>query len=1055
MDSIESRFVFSQDPPVYDALRLKLNAAYRSDETATLGDLLPLATFDEATRRKIERRARELVAHVRARRRQTGGIDAFMSEYDLSSQEGIVLMCMAEALLRIPDAQTADKLIRDKISIAHWEEHLGGSESLFVNASTWGLMLTGRVVNLNRTWQDDVGRIAGKLITRAGEPIIRQAMTHAMRIMGKQFVMGRTIGEALERVRDSESRGYRYSFDMLGEAARTMADADGYMADYEDAIDKVGASAPDVDLFAGPSISVKLSALHPRYELAQADRVMAELAPRLLELARRARDRGVALTIDAEEADRLDLSLDIVAWVVRDAGLKGWDGLGLAVQAYQKRAIHLIDWLAALAGETGHRLPVRLVKGAYWDTEIKHTQEQGLKGYPVFTRKPSTDVSYIACAAKMLRQPKVFYPQFATHNAQTLATILTLAEGRGDFEFQRLHGMGEALYEHILGDAELGLMCRVYAPVGSHEHLLAYLVRRLLENGANTSFVNRIDDDNLPLEAMIGDPADQIRSAEPIPHPRIPLPADLYGGTRGNSAGLDIGDREVLVLLASDMTSASAEPFQAMPIIGGVAMSGVARAITDPADRRRHVASVVDATEAHVEAAVETAHRAASGWAATPAEERASCLERAADLIEARMAEAMAIATREAGKTLVDGIAEVREAVDFCRYYARRARLDFGGPVALPGPTGERNVIELHGRGVFLCISPWNFPLAIFTGQVSAALAAGNAVLAKPAEQTSVMGAFAVRLLHEAGIPGDVLHLLPGDGAAIGGRLVADERVAGVAFTGSTDVAHMINRTLAARDGPIVPLIAETGGQNAMIVDSTALPEQVSADVIRSAVNSAGQRCSALRVLFVQKDVADRMIDMLTGAMAELRIGDPGLIGTDVGPVIDDDAKSMLEAHASRMDREAKLLFQADLPEACDHGTFFAPRAYEIGSLDLLEREVFGPILHVIRYDGQRLDQVVDAINGTGYGLTLGVHTRIDETARFIAERARVGNVYINRNMIGAIVGSQPFGGERLSGTGPKAGGPRYLHRFATERVISTDTTAAGGNAALMTLEDE
>ena len=1046
--------VFSQQPAPYDELRHRLNAAYREDEAAAIDELLDLATFDEATRRKIRRRARELVAHVRARRQQTGGIDAFMSEYDLSSQEGIVLMCMAEALLRIPDADTADKLIRDKISVANWEEHLGGSDSLFVNASTWGLLLTGRVVNLDRTWRDDIARNIGKLITRAGEPIIRQAMTQAMRIMGRQFVMGRTIDEALERARDSENRGYRHSYDMLGEAARTMADADGYMEAYEGAIVRVGASTDEQDEFAKPSISVKLSALHPRYELAQADRVMAELAPRLLELARLARQHGIALTVDAEEADRLDLSLDVFAWVAADDSLKGWDGLGLAVQAYQKRAIHLIDWLAQLAIDQGRRLPVRLVKGAYWDTEIKRTQEQGLDGYPVFTRKPSTDVSYIACATKLLEQPKIFYPQFATHNAQSLATILTLAEGRRDFEFQRLHGMGEALYEKIIGDEKLGLSCRVYAPVGSHEHLLAYLVRRLLENGANTSFVNRIVDDDLPLDVMVVDPADQVRHAEPRAHPAIPLPADLFGPERKNARGIDLADREVLVTLAHDMEAAAAKPFSAAPIVNGRPAQGTERVITDPADRRRDVGAVVDSSEADMEAALASAHKAAPGWAATPADERAACLERAADLLEANMAEAMAIASREAGKTLVDGVAEVREATDFCRYYAQRARMDFGGDEVLPGPTGERNVIRLTGRGVFLCIAPWNFPLAIFTGQVSAALAAGNAVLAKPAEQTSAMGAFAVRLLHQAGIPTDVLHLLPGDGATIGGRLVGDSRISGVCFTGSTETAHIINRTLAGRDGPIVPLIAETGGQNAMLVDSSALPEQVVADVIRSAVNSAGQRCSALRVLFVQRDVADHVITMLTGAMEELQIGDPGLIATDVGPVIDDEAKAMLEAHAERMDREAKLLFRATLPQACSHGTFVAPRAYEIDSLDRLQREVFGPILHVVRFASDDLDKVIDAVNNTGYGLTLGIHTRIDETARHIVERARVGNIYVNRNMIGAIVGSQPFGGEGLSGTGPKAGGPHYLHRFATERVVSTDTTAAGGNAALMTLEE-
>ena len=1042
---------FGEPGPLRGAIR----RAYRADEAATVGELLPLATFDDPMRRRIARQASDLVAHVRARRRDTGGLDAFMHEYDLSSQEGVALMCLAEALLRIPDDDTAEALIRDKIADADWQRHLGDSESLFVNASTWGLMLTGKVVRLEERWKGDVAGFFGRVVSRVGEPIVREAMTHAMRIIGRQFVMGRTIDEAVARGAEAERKGYRHSYDMLGEAARTMADADRYMAAYGNAIDRLGASAGKGDLFAQASISVKLSALHPRYELAQRRRTMAELAPRLIALAARARERGVALTVDAEEADRLDLSLDLFEQAALAPELAGWNGLGLAVQAYQKRAIHVIAWLADLAGRSGRRLPVRLVKGAYWDTEIKRSQEQGLEGYPVFTRKASTDLSYIACARAMLEAPQAFYPQFATHNAQTLATILALAgDERTDFEFQRLHGMGQALYEKLVEESGRGVACRIYAPVGSHEDLLAYLVRRLLENGANTSFVNRIVDDNLPMEAIVADPADVVRAAEPKAHPRIVLPRDIFRPERANARGLDLSDRDTLDRLATDMAAAGAGTWRALPLIGGKGRDGKGRAVTDPARRDRQVGSVVEATAAQVDEALDVAARAAPDWARRPAEERARCLEAMAGLLEAEMPRALAIATREAGKTLPDGIAEVREAADFCRYYAHRARLEFGAPLELPGPTGERNRMALVGRGVFVCISPWNFPLAIFTGQIVAALAAGNAVIAKPAEQTPLMAAFAVGLLHRAGIPGDVLQLLPGDGATVGGRLVADPRVAGVCFTGSTETARRINQVLAAREGAIPVLIAETGGQNAMIVDSTALAEQVTADVIRSAVNSAGQRCSALRVLCLQAEVAPRMLAMLTGAMAELRVGDPGKLATDVGPVIDREALEGLEAHVERFSREQKLIYRAELPPDLSGGTFMAPAVIEIDRFDRLEREVFGPVLHVLRYRADRLDDLLDAINGSGFGLTLGIHTRIDANARYIAERARVGNVYVNRNMIGAVVGSQPFGGQGLSGTGPKAGGPHYLPRFANERVISTDTTAAGGNAALMALGD-
>ncbi|MBT7647957.1 MAG: bifunctional proline dehydrogenase/L-glutamate gamma-semialdehyde dehydrogenase PutA, partial [Rhodospirillaceae bacterium] len=791
-------FVFRQPAGPSTPLRHAVRDAYRTDEGAAIEALLEIADLQDVERRRVERIARDIVAHVRAKRREAGGIDAFMHEYDLSSQEGVALMCLAEALLRVPDAETADRLIRDKIAEADWKQHVGDSESLFVNASTWGLMLTGRVVRLDPDMAGTATGVLGRLVNRVGEPIIREAMVHAMRIVGRQFVMGRTIDEALERTRGEEKLGYRHSYDMLGEAARTMADADRYMAAYEDAIDRLGAATSDGELFARPSISVKLSALHPRYEIAQTDRVTGELVPRLVALAARARDRGIALTVDAEEADRLDPSLDVFAAASGSAELKGWDGLGLAVQAYQKRAVHVIAWLDDLARQTRRRIPVRLVKGAYWDTEVKLAQEQGLEGYPVFTRKASTDVSYIACARVMLSNSRSFYPQFATHNAQTLASVMVLAgEGRNDFEFQRLHGMGQALYQRLVEESGRGISCRIYAPVGSHEDLLAYLVRRLLENGANTSFVNRIVDDAMPIEGLIEDPVKTVWAAIPRAHPSIVLPRDLFGADRANARGFDLSDEDALVALADKMKNAAAQPWRSAPLVAGKAVPGTVRQIRNPADTRDVVGEVVEADAETVERALAIAAAAAPGWSKTPVDERAACLERTADLLEANIARAMAIATREAGKTLADGIAEVREAVDFFRYYAQRARSDFGDPVVLPGPTGEVNQISLHGRGVFACISPWNFPLAIFCGQITAALAAGNTVISKPAEQTPLMAAFAVGLMHEAGVPGDVLQLLPGDGAIVGARLVSDPRVSGVAFTGSTETARLINRALA------------------------------------------------------------------------------------------------------------------------------------------------------------------------------------------------------------------------------------------------------------------
>jgi RHH-type proline utilization regulon transcriptional repressor/proline dehydrogenase/delta 1-pyrroline-5-carboxylate dehydrogenase len=1047
--------IFAEPLPSPTPLRAAIRALHRADETECVEALLRRAALPSDALDRIADTARRLVRAVRQRRYRQGGLDAFLHEYALSSREGIVLMCLAEALLRIPDADTADRLIRDKIGGADWEKHIGRSESLFVNASTWALMLTGRIVGPEPEGGGDWAGVMKRLLARSGEPVIRAAVVQAMRIMGRQFVMGRTIAEALERAGQAERQGYRHSYDMLGEAARTAADAARYMDSYRAAIDAIGRAAKGAPtIHDAPNISVKLSALHPRYEFAQRRRVLDELVPRLAELARRARDHGIGLTVDAEEADRLDLSLDLIEAVSADPGLKGWDGFGLAVQAYQKRAPAVIDWLADLARRHARRLMVRLVKGAYWDSEIKRAQERGLDGYPVFTRKAATDVSYLVCARALLADPQAFYPCFATHNAHTLAAVLEFAGDRRDWEFQRLHGMGEALYEEVVGKDRMDRPCRVYAPVGGHEDLLAYLVRRLLENGANTSFVNRLVDEKAPIDSIIADPVAALRRLPSKPHPRIPLPRDLFGGERANSRGIDLSDPAVLGPLAQSMAVAGQGRWHAAPIVGGIERRGRAEPMTSPADRARVVGELTQADAAIVEEALARAARAQAGWNLTPAAGRAACLERAAEAMEREVAELMALAVCEAGKTIPDALAEVREAVDFCRYYAARARAEFASAQPLPGPTGELNSIALHGRGVFACISPWNFPLAIFTGQVAAALAAGNAVIAKPAEQTPLMAAKAVELLHRAGVPGDVLHLLPGGGETVGAALVRDPRVAGVAFTGSTEVAKAIQRALADRPGPIVPLIAETGGQNAMIVDSSALPEQVTNDAIISAFHSAGQRCSALRVLFVQQDIADRLLAMLVGAMDELVVGDPALLSTDVGPVIDEDALAMLEKHAERMAREGKVLRRCRLGPGADKGTFFAPLLVEIDSLKRLTREVFGPILHVVRYEANRLDEVLDQVAATGYGLTLGVHSRIDETVRRVTGRLPVGNAYVNRSMIGAVVGVQPFGGEGLSGTGPKAGGPRYLHRFATERTLSIDTTAAGGNASLLSLEE-
>ncbi|MGR4876801.1 bifunctional proline dehydrogenase/L-glutamate gamma-semialdehyde dehydrogenase PutA [Pseudoxanthomonas sp. LARHCG66] len=1055
------RIISPEIPAPPSPLRAAITAAWLRDETGHVRELLEQARLPANEQIQAQRLAVDLVKRVRARAQDQGAIEAFMRQYDLGSDEGVLLMCVAEALLRIPDQETADKLIRDKLGDADWERHLGQSDSVLVNASTWGLMLTGKLVNLNDLTRADVPGAFKRLVGRVGEPVIRLAVRQAMRIMGHQFVMGRTIDEALSRSRKGENADYRYSFDMLGEGALTTRDAARYLEAYRQAIHAIGRTGPFADVFAAPSISIKLSALHPRYEHAKRARVMKELAPAILELAQLAKSYGIGFTIDAEEADRLELSLDLIEATFSDASLDGWEGYGLAVQAYQKRTPYVIDFLADLARRVGRRMPVRLVKGAYWDAEIKRAQIDGHPGYPVFTRKPNTDVSYLANARRMLDHGDALYPMFATHNAQTIAAIRFIANGR-PYEHQKLHGMGDDLYAEVVPKHRLDTPCRVYAPVGSHEDLLPYLVRRLLENGANSSFVNRITDENVAIEDLVRDPVQTVSEFESIPHPRIPLPVDLFrsqpapiaSSDRNNSMGANLANDNDLRALA-ERINAAVKPWRAAPLVPGAVVSSAALPVTNPADRRQTVGEWQPADGGTVEKALANAVAAQPAWDRTPAASRAAILEHAANLLEQRLPDYIALCVTEAGKTIPDSVAEVREAVDFLRYYAAQARAQFGAPEQLPGPTGESNQLQLQGRGVFVCISPWNFPLAIFLGQVSAALAAGNSVIAKPAEQTNLIGHAAVKLLHEAGIPEAVLQFLPGDGATVGAALTKDPRVAGVAFTGSTDTARAINRALAGRDaGPIATLIAETGGQNAFIADSSALPEQLVKDAMGSAFTSAGQRCSAARVLFVQDDIADKVMTMLAGAMDELKIGDPGLLSTDVGPVIDADALKILDDHAVRMAAEARLIKQANAGEETAHGTFFAPRAWELKSLDQLHKEIFGPALHVVRWKADQLDAVIDQINATGYGLTLGVHSRIDETIDRIAARVKVGNVYVNRNQIGAVVGVQPFGGQGLSGTGPKAGGPHYLPRFATEKTVTVNTTAAGGNASLLTLGD-
>lgn len=1049
------------DSPFADAppLRARINAAYRRPEPDALPPLLDGARLPDAAARAADQLAQRIARQLRGRRNaggRVGLVQGLLQEYALSSQEGVALMCLAEALLRIPDAATRDALIRDKIADGHWQSHAGRSPSMFVNAATWGLLLTGKLVATHS--ENRLSTTLTRLIGKGGEPLIRKGVDMAMRLMGEQFVTGETIEQALAHARDLEAQGFRYSYDMLGEAALTDHDAQRYRAAYEQAIHAIGQASAGRGVYEGPGISIKLSALHPRYQRAQRARVFDELYPVLRDLSLLARRHDIGLNIDAEEADRLELSLDLLERLCFEPALAGWNGIGFVVQAYQKRCPFVIDFIVDLARRSGHRLMVRLVKGAYWDSEIKRAQVDGLAGYPVFTRKAYTDVSYLACARRLLAAPEAVYPQFATHNAQTLAAIYQMADPAtytpGQYEFQCLHGMGEPLYEQVVGPVEagkLGRPCRIYAPVGSHETLLAYLVRRLLENGANTSFVNRIADRTLAIEELVRDPVAIVEDMGAregrvgLPHPAIALPADLYGPQRLNAAGVDLSDEARLAELDQSLSAGAAARWEAAPLLAeapvGHADDTAWQPVLNPADRRDEVGRVREATPAEVDAALRAATAFAPTWAGTAPAERAAALDAAADRMQQGMDRLIGLLMREAGKTASNAVSEVREAVDFLRFYALQARRELT-------PGAHRPL------GPVVCISPWNFPLAIFTGQIAAALAAGNVVLAKPAEQTPLLAAEAVRMLRLAGVPDAALQLLPGRGETVGARLVADARVMGVLFTGSTEVARLLQRSVAERidpEGRPITLIAETGGQNAMIVDSSALAEQVVADVVASAFDSAGQRCSALRVLCVQEEAAERVLAMLRGAMAQLRIGNPGLLATDVGPVIDAEAKAGIERHIDAMRAKGRRVHQPIHPASAlaRRGSFVAPTLIELESLTELEREVFGPVLHVVRYQRDELDALLAQINGTGYGLTLGLHTRIDETIDRVTSLAHAGNVYVNRNMVGAVVGVQPFGGEGLSGTGPKAGGPLYLYRLLSRRPpgLAVEALAAPGEA--------
>lgn len=1016
-------FEFGQDIQSQSVLRSAITSAYRRPETECVPFLLQQASLKEPE--KTKELALKLVKALKEKT-PSGGVESLIQEFALSSQEGIALMCLAEALLRIPDRATRDALIRDKISHGDWKSHMGGSPSLFVNAATWGLMITGKLVAVNS--ENNLSNALTRMIAKGGEPLIRKGVDMAMRMMGEQFVTGETIADALANSRKYEALGFRYSYDMLGEAATTEADAERYYRDYEQAIHAIGKASNGRGIYEGPGISIKLSALHPRYSRAQYDRVMSELLPRVIKLTQLCRQYDIGLNIDAEETDRLEISLDLLEALCQEPSLRGWNGIGFVIQAYQKRAPFVIDFVIDLARRTNHRLMVRLVKGAYWDSEIKRAQIDGLEGYPVYTRKVYTDVSYLACAKKLLAAPEAIYPQFATHNAQTLSSIYHLAGNnyyRGQYEFQCLHGMGEPLYEEVVGEKKLNRPCRVYAPVGTHETLLAYLVRRLLENGANTSFVNQVANNSVDINSLVQSPIDIANKISPLgaPHEKIPLPRDLYKtstSNRLNSTGIDLSNEHRLGSLAASLLHSGNTKWQAAPSALGEWDSTRAIAVLNPADHRGTVGEVIEASSEEVQQAIERAKSMSLIWQSTPVSERAALLRRAGDLLEGDMQNLLGLITREAGKSFPNGIAEVREAVDFLRYYADQIEANF-------------DVEQHRPLGTVVCISPWNFPLAIFMGQVAAALAAGNTVLAKPAEQTPLIAAQGIAILHAAGIPADAVQLLPGRGETVGDQLISSPDVNGVMFTGSTEVARLIAAKLATRldkNGRSVPLIAETGGQNAMVVDSSALAEQVVADVLNSAFDSAGQRCSALRILCLQEDAADRVLGMIKGAMHELRVGNPHVLSTDIGPVIDSQAKQVIQTHIEKMRAKGYKVEQIKPLDNAEFGTFVPPTLIEIDSIKALEREVFGPVLHVIRYKRENLDQLMHAINATGYGLTFGIHSRIDETIQHVSNTIHAGNIYVNRNIVGAVVGVQPFGGQGLSGTGPKAGGPLYLFRL-------------------------
>ncbi len=1036
--------------------RAAIRSAWLADETSYVEKLVPMAEMPPQATSQVMRFAQKLISVSREKFFRQGGLDAFLQEYDLSSQEGVTLMCLAEALLRIPDNDTANRLIQDKLASADWSTHLGASHSLFVNASTWGLMLTGQVVSFDED-AHDLKKFFKRLANRSGEPLIRLALKEAMQIMARQFVMGKTIEEAISRAKSHYGQHCLFSFDMLGEAAVTNQDAENYFDRYRESITEIASRYPpseeDFSLpVERPGVSIKLSALHPRLEITQRQRVLKEIMPKVKQLCLLAMDANIGITLDAEESGLLELQLDIFESLFAQPEFADWSGLGIAVQAYQKRAYPLIQWLAGLAEEHNKMIMVRLVKGAYWDTEIKHAQLAGLESYPVFTRKVCTDISYLACTRLLSEHTSLLYPQFATHNAFTLAAVSEIMQNKGLYEFQRLHGMGDSVFAALL-DNDTSFPVRVYAPVGSHQSLLPYLVRRLLENGANTSFLNRFADREADIADLIRPPVETLRKLDQVPHPDIPLPPALYGETRLNAKGYNLDNPDSCQ--AFEQAALAPLDYAASCLVDGEELGERPCTVTNPANTDEHLGSYLQANDTITTAAYAAALAARPQWQATPVMQRCEYLENLATLIEEHDHQLVTLIVKEGGRCIPDALAEIREAVDYCRYYAQQARALFAQSSRLTGPTGEINELSWHGRGVFLCLSPWNFPLAIFLGQLSAALVAGNTVIAKPARQTSLTAWYTVRLCHQAGFPPSVLQLLLGSGAGIARSLLAQDALAGIAFTGSTETAALLQRQLANRPGAILPFIAETGGQNAMIADSSALLEQLVKDVISSAFNSAGQRCSALRVLFLQQEISERFCEMLRGAIATLTIGDPALISTDIGPVIDQQARQRLQQHIELMSEKAEVIHHGKLPATLPPGHFIPPTVFEIEEIGQLQEEIFGPVLHLVRFEAGQLDEVVDAINNTGYGLTLGIHSRIETVIRQVLNRARVGNIYVNRNMIGALVGVQPFGGEGLSGTGPKAGGPNYLQAFAVERALSVNTTAIGGNTSLMSLKED